>query len=223
MKMWMILPLLLATSAQTLAANIESVATSVVKESLSAENWQLSSGEWSRYQELINRPEAYGLIDNNPLVVLGQFARSDKERRQYAERLVELDKKRIDGLLALDNAYRDAWETLYPTLTPIGKSLPDRVSLFVTPNCEPCIDTLKSWRLSGVSVDVFMVNSQNNDAVLRQWASTAGIRQSDVVSQFITLNHDTRGLWFHLAKGQAAPVSITYREGAWSIISLPSS
>lgn len=210
-------------SSSVMASDVVTISDDVVKSTLSAENWQLSKSEWSRYQELMNKPEAYGLVDNNPLVVLGQFARNDEERQRYATRLVALDKKRIDGLLALDKAYRNAWETLYPTLTPIAQSLPERVSLFVTANCDPCIDALKEWRTHGINVDVFMIDSKGNDFMLRQWASLAGIRKSDVTARFITLNHDSRGLWFQLGKGQAVPGAAVEREGVWSVISLPSS
>ncbi|WP_045407367.1 TIGR03759 family integrating conjugative element protein [Vibrio jasicida] len=218
---WLWIASLMATSV--MASDIAKIETQIVGTPMTAQQWQLSTSEWSRYQDLLKEPEAYGLVDKNPIVVLGQFARTDEERRRYAERLVQLDKKRIDGLLALDNAYRQAWTSLYPTLTPVGARLPERVLLFVTANCEPCMEALKSWRSHGVSVDVFMVDSQGNDTTLRAWASKAGVRQSDVTEQFITLNHDTRGLWFHLAKGQAAPVAFVEQEGAWSVITLPSS
>ncbi|RJX68660.1 TIGR03759 family integrating conjugative element protein [Vibrio sinensis] len=215
--------LALIVTSSVMADDVVTVNNEIIKESFSAQDWQLSDNEWSRYQALINKPEAYGLIDQNPLVILGQFARTDEERRRYAQRLVVIDKKRIDGLLALDKAYRHAWQALYPTLTPIGQSLPERVSLFVTANCEPCIDVLKAWRTRGVKVDVFMVDSKGNDFTLRQWASLAGVRQSDVSERFITLNHDQRGLWFNLAKGQSTPVAAFEQEGVWSVIALPSS
>ncbi|EGU41195.1 hypothetical protein VII00023_06182 [Vibrio ichthyoenteri ATCC 700023] len=221
MKLMWVLALMVSTTS--MASDVVSISNEIVKETLSAENWQLSEGEWSRYQELLNKPEAYGLVDQNPLVVLGQFARNDEERRRYAQRLVAIDKKRIDGLLALDKAYRNAWDSLYPALTPIAQSLPERVSLFVTANCDPCMDALKEWRTRGVKVDVFMVDSKGNDYVLRQWASAAGVRKSDVTERFITLNHDSRGLWFHLAKGESAPIAAFEQEGVWSVISLPSS
>jgi integrating conjugative element protein (TIGR03759 family) len=159
--------------------------------------------------------------DDNPLEVLAVFARDDAERTRFAERLVEFDKARTDGILALDVAYRAAWQRLYPNLTPIGARLPERVALFVRSECDACFDALKAWRSKGVNVDVYLIGG--DDAALQAWANAAGVRHGDVDAKRITLNHDTRGLWFSLAKGKAVPVAIAQQGegGAWSVIALP--
>lgn len=186
-----------------------------------AEHWGLNPEQWQRYINILNQPDGFDMYDSNPLIVLGRFARTPEERKHYAEMLVKFDKNRTDGLLAFDRAYRDAWQRLYPTLKPIAQQLPERISLFVKSSCTPCIDALKAWRSRGVSVDVFMVDGAGNDQKLRQWAGNAGIRQSDVNSKRITLNHDTRGLWFNVARGHQIPTAIAKQGDTWSVISLP--
>jgi len=186
-----------------------------------ASDWGLSKADWQRYQTLMKSPLTYDMQEASPIEVLAQFAKTPSERQRLARMLVEFDKQRTDGLLALDAAYRQAWHSLYPNLKPIGQGLPERVVLFVTQRCDACIDALKAWRTQGVMVDVYMVDSQGNDRALRQWAAGAGVRQSDVSAQFITLNHDTRGLWFNLANGKPAPVTVAKRGEQWSVISLP--
>lgn len=186
-----------------------------------ARDWALSDAQWQRYQSLMQSPLTYDMKDASPLEVLAIFAKDAAERAQLAEKLVEFDKKRTDGLLALDVAYRDAWKRLYPNLPVVNSGLPSRVVLFVTEQCDACLDALKAWRSKGVSVDVYLVGAKGDDRRLRQWAADAGIRQSDVTERYITLNHDTRGLWFSFAKGQTTPVAITQRGDQWSVISHP--
>lgn len=182
--------------------------------------WQLSKADWQRYETLMQSPLTYDMKNDNPLEVLARFARNEEERRRWAERLVEFDKQRTEGLLALDVAYRQAWQRLYPNLKPIGPRQPDRVALFVRSDCPKCTDALKTWRQHGVSVDVYLVGSGDDDA-LQAWANQAGVRQSDVSQHYITLNHDKQGLWFRLAKGQAVPVAAAERGGQWSVVAQP--
>ena len=200
------------THSQTTTSNVQ------IKQD--AQYWSLTDSDWQRYQDLMQSPLTYDMKGDSPLEVLARFARNDDERRRLAERLVEFDKQRTDGLLALDGAYRAAWKRLYPNLKPIGQALPERVALFVREACDTCIDALKNWRQHGVSVDVYLVGDGNDDA-LQSWAESAGIRQQDVEQRYITLNHDTQGLWFNLAKGQAVPVAASERGGQWSVIAQP--
>ncbi|WP_104038774.1 TIGR03759 family integrating conjugative element protein [Vibrio jasicida] len=197
----------------------QSVAVSPTQQG--AKFWQLTSTDWQRYERLMQSPLTYDMQDDNPLEVLAVFARDDAERTRFAERLVEFDKARTDGILALDVAYRAAWQRLYPNLTPIGARLPERVALFVRSECDACFDALKAWRSKGVNVDVYLIGG--DDAALQAWANAAGVRHGDVDAKRITLNHDTRGLWFSLAKGKAVPVAIAQQGegGAWSVIALP--
>ena len=185
-----------------------------------ANYWSLSEKEWQRYETLMQSPLTYDMQSASPLEVLAQFARSEEERRRLAERLVEFDKARADGLLALNNAYTAAWKRLYPNLKPVGEALPERVALFVRKACDSCIDALKNWRQHGVSVDVYLVGDGKDEA-LQTWASNAGIRQQDVEQRYITLNHDNQGLWFRLAKGKAVPIAAAERGGQWVVVAQP--
>ncbi|MFM2666641.1 TIGR03759 family integrating conjugative element protein [Vibrio mediterranei] len=186
-----------------------------------AKEWGLTALDWQRYQSLMNSPLTYDMQKDNPVEVLAIFARNDEERVRFAALLVEFDKARTEGILALDVAYRQAWKTLYPNLQPIGDGLPKRVVLFVSQSCLECMSSLKTWRSKGVGVDVYMVDANQDDEALRLWASKAGIRQNDVENQYITLNHDTRGLWFHLAKGKSVPVALAKEGDQWSVITPP--
>ncbi len=191
------------------------------RQQFSAKSWGLTESQWQRYETLMQSPLTYDMASDSPLEVLAQFARTPEERRELAEKLVEFDKKRTEGLLALDIAYREAWKRLYPNMPVVQGALPARVVLFVSERCSACLDALKAWRSKGVAVDVYLVGAKGDDSRLRQWAADAGIRQNDVLERHITLNHDTRGLWFAFAKGQPTPVAIRQQGEQWSVIALP--
>lgn len=184
-------------------------------------DWHVTDEQWQRYQRLMQSPLTYDMQDASPLEVLAIFARSESERNQLVKQMVEFDKKRAEGLLALDVAYRKAWKKQYPNLNAVGSAFPERVVLFVSERCDQCFDALKNWRSQGVSVDVYLTDGQGDDRKLRAWAAKAGIRQADVRDKHITLNHDKRGLWFNLAKGQPTPVAMAMRGGQWVVVSQP--
>ncbi|OBX34893.1 hypothetical protein A8U91_03956 [Halomonas elongata] len=52
-----------------------------------AEAWGLTDQEWSRYQKLKDRPRGTWSPDLDPITMLGIEARSEAERRHYAELL----------------------------------------------------------------------------------------------------------------------------------------
>ncbi len=186
-----------------------------------ATQWGLEEADWDRYKALLASPQGFGLSTSNPLTVLGRFARNEEERKRYAQRLMRFEKSRTEGLLAFNRAYQMAWKSAYPNLTPIGQTWPTRVALFVRQNCLSCDQAFTTWRSRGVGVDVFMTDSIGEDRTLKQWAGAVGIRKREVTQGEVTLNHDTQGLAFTLARGRSLPISATLRGGQWSVIESP--
>lgn len=214
--------LLLVAFASNASETYTTHGTSQVIETLSqATQWGLTESDWERYQALLQSPKGFGMSASNPLVVLGRFARDDEERQRYAEQLVRFEQSRIEGLLILDQAYQEAWKKINPNLAPIGHTRPDRVVLFVRRDCTTCDQAFINWRSQGVYVDVFMTDSLGNDQALKQWASEVGVRKREVSQKEVTLNHDTQGLAFTLARGTPLPVTATLRGGQWSVIESP--
>ncbi|GLT19582.1 integrating conjugative element protein [Vibrio zhanjiangensis] len=186
-----------------------------------ATQWGLTESDWARYQALLQSPQGFGMSMSNPLVVLGRFARNDEERHRYAEQLMRFEQSRTEGLLAFNRAYQAAWKKSNPNLTPIGHTRPGRIALFVRRDCAACDQAFTHWRSQGVGVDVFMTDSLGNDLALKQWASEVGVRKREVSQKEVTLNHDTQGLAFTLARGTPLPVAATRRGGQWSVIESP--
>ena len=68
---------------------------------------------------------AAGIYSPNldPLSALGIEARTDEERRRYAELQVQVEARRVEKLLAYQRAYDEAWQRLNPGMQRVN--LPD--------------------------------------------------------------------------------------------------
>src|SRR3546814_19228268 len=89
-----------------------------------ARDWGLGTEEWTRYEELMDGPLGIYSPNLDPLSALGVEARSDEERRRYAELQVHAESRRVEKLLAYQRAYVDAWQRLHPGLQRVSR--PDR-------------------------------------------------------------------------------------------------
>src|SRR5258708_18840189 len=81
----------------------------------------------------------------DPLTALGIEARTDQERRHYAELQVQAEARRVETTLAYQRAYDDAWKRLNPVMqavnlpdtdttdSPTGR--PTRLAVFVKDEC----------------------------------------------------------------------------------------
>lgn len=73
----------------------------------------LNSEEWQRYSTLLRGPRGLWTPTLDPIWVLGIHARTDDERRKYAEMAVQQEHARVAGELAFQKAYDDAFGLLY--------------------------------------------------------------------------------------------------------------
>ncbi|MDN3519062.1 TIGR03759 family integrating conjugative element protein [Aquisalimonas lutea] len=80
----------------------------------SSGQWNLDDEEWQRFETLMNGPRGLWTPNLDPVWVLGINARSDAERRRYAEMAVERERARAARELAFQRAYDQAWDRLYP-------------------------------------------------------------------------------------------------------------
>src|SRR5690606_20914013 len=159
-----------------------------------AEAWGLTEREWSRFEEIQRGPRGYWSPNLDPLTALGVEARDDAERQRYAELQVRLEAQRAERELAYQRAYDDAWQRVYPGLLPIqGAAAPlhspvaSRLQLFVKLDCPPCLQRVRELQARNTDFDLYLVDSQNDDGLLRDWARQAGIQPARVQRQQITL------------------------------------
>lgn len=190
-----------------------------------ARDWGLRAEEWARYRQLMQGPLGVHSPNLDPLTALGIEARTDEERRRYAELQVQVEARRVQKLLAYQRAYDAAWRRLYPQVqrvelpdaVPNRRSNPrnsDRIAVFVKPDCPPCRERVRQLQRSGQSFDLYMVGSRQDDAMLRRWAAETGIEPARVQARTVTLNHDT-GRWLSLGLRGELPAVVRQVNGTW--------
>ncbi|TCQ84609.1 TIGR03759 family integrating conjugative element protein [Pseudomonas sp. JUb52] len=191
-----------------------------------AQEWGLSSQEFQRYRTLMQGSRGVYSPGLDPLTALGIEAQSDAERRRYAELQVRAEAQRVQKELAYDQAYRDAWNRLYPNLQPVqagGQAAPQaspavrgngRLAVFVTDSCAACTERVKALQSAGQAFDLYLIGSQNDDARIRRWAVLAGVDPAKVRGRQITLNHDA-GRWVQLGLGGELPAVVREVNGQW--------
>lgn len=189
-----------------------------------ARDWGLQSEEWARYRQLMQGPLGVYSPNLDPLTALGIEARTDEERRRYAELQVQAEARRTEKMLAYQRAYDDAWKRLYPTLQPVVLSgtgstaaapgTSGRLAVFIRDGCPPCEQRVKQLQATGAAFDLYMVGSRQEDARIRQWAARVGIDPAKVRSRVITLNHDA-GRWLSIGVPGELPAVVREVDGRW--------
>ena len=189
-----------------------------------ASGWGLQPQEWTRYRELMDGPLGIYSPNLDPLSALGIEARTDEERRRYAELQVQIEARRVEKLLAYQRAYDEAWQRLNPDMQRVN--LPDdkpsagavrssgRMAVFVKDGCVACGQLVQRLQSSGTEFDLYMVGSRQDDARIRDWAKRAQIDAARVRSGSITLNHDG-GRWLSLGLPGDLPAVVREVNGQW--------
>ena len=158
--------------------------------------WRLSAEDWSRYEALMRGRRGVWTPGADPLLVLGAHARTEAERRRFAEAFVRAEHERVEGELAFERAVQAAWARLFPgaprlvshSPAPAG-TRPERYALVFDRDCEDCAATVRAYAGGAVPVDVY-VRGAADDAALRLWAWSHGVRAADVRAGRVTVNHD---------------------------------
>lgn len=190
-----------------------------------AHDWGLEAEEWTRFQELMQGPLGVYSPGLDPLTALGIEARTEEERRRYAELQVRLEARRVEKLLAYQRAYDAAWDRLHPALQPVasfagGDAAVDtargtqRLAVFVKEHCPACEQRVRQLQGAGTPFDLYLVGSRQDDGRIRDWAAKAGIEPGDVRERLITLNHDA-GRWLSLGLSGELPAVVREVNGRW--------
>ena len=215
------------TAASVIVPNRERPATTLRSEEQQARDWGLQAEEWARYRELMQGPLGVYSPNLDPLTALGIEARSDEERRRYAELQVQAEARRVEKMLAYQRAYDSAWQRLAPGMQRVNlpgvspavsvAGLPQstgRTAVFVADGCPTCDQTVQRLQASGTEFDVYVVDSRANDARIREWARRARIDPARVRASQITLNHDG-GRWLSLGLQGELPAVVRQVGGQW--------
>lgn len=190
-----------------------------------ARDWGLRPDDWTRYREVMQGPLGLSSPNLDPLTALGIEARTDDERRRFAELQVQIEAKRIEKLLAYQRAYDAAWQRLAPGMqrvnlpgasaSPPGMAkVSERIAVFVKDACPGCDETVQRLQAEGAEFDIYVVGSRSDDARIREWARRIRIDAAKVRSGRITLNHDS-GRWLSLGLQGDLPAVVRQVGGQW--------
>lgn len=223
-------PLFPATAAlqteQSQQGNTASVSTTLqaleeAQSKKSAQEWGLTTEEWQRYQQLSKGRRGILSPGLDPITTLGIEARSEEERRHYADLSVKQDFQRVEAELAFQREVNAAWVRVYPGILPV-RAAGDagqgngRLALFVRADCgTPCESKVASLLTSQRLLDIYLVGSEGKDEAVRAWAKKLAIPVERVKAKTLTLNHD-RGQWIRFGQGRM-PVVLQQGENGWQV------
>lgn len=183
----------------------------------SAQEWGLTAEEWQRYETLKKGRRGVLSPGLDPLTMLGIEARSDEERRHFAELTVKQEFQRVEAELAFQREVNSAWTRVYPGVLPIQDLRSDvsnaRQALFVKDNCPACDRKLTQLMKSNQPLDIYLVGSGGKDEAVRSWAKKHNIPAEKVKSRQVTLNHDN-GMWLKYGNGMM-PVVLQQGAQGW--------
>lgn len=177
--------------------------------------WGLTQEDWLKYEELKKGARGIWSPNLDPLTTLGVEAKTDAERQRYAELLVKKEYQRTLGEIAFQRAYDQAFKRLYPNELPFGSleegshkpSAAGRVIYFTKADCGKECKAFEDDFVSLLDyvgknpVDVYVVDSLQDDSKVQAWAYKNKVDINKVRSQQITINHDN-GYWLKQAKGK---------------------
>lgn len=200
------LMVVLAGSSQAqIGTPIEQVETQKRVSRDQASTWGLTVTEWRQYQQVMSDQRGIWSPGLDPLTALGVSADTAAERDRYAELYVRTAFERTRKELAFQLAVDRAWARIYPDTQPFrpktavastGEPV-TRYALIVTADCLECEGVI-AHRLAGMlgeateGVDVHVVGTDGDDAVLRTWLSTQPDVRAALEAGRATLNHGSQ-------------------------------
>ena len=176
--------------------DVETKGTEVREVEVEAAEWGLTREDALRYRELMRGRRGVWSPEADPLLVLGAHARSDSERRRFAEAFVRLEFERVQGELAFERAVGAAWKRLFPGELRLALSTAagtvERYALLFGRDCSSCGGQVRAYARRGVPVDVY-VRGAETDADLRAWVRENDVDAEEIVAGRLTVNHAGRG------------------------------
>lgn len=199
-------------------AYTESQTQPIAEETLRRQHWSLTVDEWRRYKSLMQGIRGSISPPNiSPIEVLGTHARTDQERRRYAEIWASMRHEDAERILAFQLAYAEAFQRLYPNellvdlsrLKPPAQSASasgSRLLVFLKiKQCSACESLvqrlLQQPAFNTQQIDLYFVDTQpqRDDALIQQWAKQQHLDGVRIKQGLLTLNHD-QGTYFKVSQ-----------------------
>lgn len=222
-------------SSQTAQSIDKQSQTRINQESITEEKaafWGLTREEWQQYEKIKDiGGRGYWSPNLDPLTTLGVEAKTQEERERYAQLLAKKEFERTTKELAFQRVYDQMFKRLYPDVLPV--ELDDNPNFVAPLNLAgermvlflDVTDSVRGGNLlqkalhTGKEMDIYLLGTDNDDAMIQQWASFQRIPIEKVQSGLITLNHD-RGQWAQIGKGITPVLLQEQQSGKWRQIEL---
>lgn len=198
-----------------------------------AERWGLDANEYRLYRALMQGPRgSFSVPTISPLEVLGIHAETDAQRRQYAERLVQMLFEDTERVLAFERETQAAWRRLYggvPMIDSVKLEARDalarertqafagkRLAVFVSTTCASCQQALPGlMKLAAedgpaAGLDVYVIDT-TDQALIRAFARRSGVDPHLVSRRRVTLNQGQA--LFRQLDGPGVVPQVFYRDG----------
>ncbi len=223
--------LLLTTSVSADESGIKEVSYSdrqIIEAEIQSKEWSITADDWLRYKKLMAGSRGIWSPDADPLIALGVHAETIEERRRLAELFVMKEYERTQGELDFQREVDVAWKRLFPnrlrvnnTTENVAQNAPiqvkyKRYALVLEAGCNKCNVILKQYinkivQEAGLqALDIYLRQTANDDAALRQWVKSSKIPVELIQSERITINHGDQ-----YKEGRVPVIWAQNGEGEW--------
>lgn len=183
-----------------------------------AKQFGLQPKEWRRYQLLKQGPAGLKNPNMHPAMMLGLFARTDRERQHFAQVYARNNAQYLDHFQKWQSAYLQAFHSQFPNAKVIDQSriewvkqltkkpsveqspvLPlyvpksqDSLALFINRDCDKCVVAYKRLRqyLPKIKLHLHFKDFSRDDIIA--WARKNKVSSKWIKKKIVTLNHANR-------------------------------
>lgn len=188
---------------------------------LLAARWQVTTQEWTRYEEIMQGEGRYHWRDVDPIMVLGIYAQTTAERERYAAMMAEKEHRLQTQFLTFNQAYMKAFDRRYgaqlimdldpfyeqyrmagiassirttseQSTIPDENTLGDRYVLFLNTQCTGCDEWFRKIKTQqDLGSAIDMYFIDESKDAIGQWAKRMEIDPSELEDGAVTLNLDS--------------------------------
>lgn len=175
-----------------------------------AELYGLKLEEWDRYQILKKGPAGLKNPNMSPVMMLGMYARNDKEKRRMAGLLAETNHDYITKTIRFNHAYMDAFHAKYPdakyvddrlayrgpflknriSSEPYTPQMGDIVVMFLERDCSACESRYLDFVKYVPGIKLHLHFKDHTKKEIFDWAEANKVPAKLVNEKKITLNKE---------------------------------
>lgn len=170
------------------AVYAETIETQIIEENTVIEQfnqqglniWGLDKDELKQYKIEMQGNRKFWSPNLHPIIVLGtREGVTESERKRLAERMVVMERERLDREIAFEKAFQEANSRLYAGVPLFAESVDKEAkksllnqtgnySYYIKLPCDACKPVIQNWLKNGSQLDLFI--AANSDKDIRAFA-----------------------------------------------------